>query len=175
MQHLLEINENKQKTEKLLSYPISYPLCHLHQIKNIKMKLTQFRIYFNVADQVHIVNKKELLQNVDILSLKSKIHQWIITAAKLSGSVTIIACVSPFGSGVRKRGVSLTVTSFTRTYISKSRWCSRCGMLIPWWVTIWYVMPVWGWRYECTPVTVEYSDEPRLGSYPCTLTGRLKS
>ena len=31
MQHLLEINENKQKTEKLLSYPILCPLCHLHQ------------------------------------------------------------------------------------------------------------------------------------------------
>ena len=32
----------------------------------IKMKLIQFRIYFNVAGQVHTVNKKELLQNVDI-------------------------------------------------------------------------------------------------------------
>ena len=28
IQHLLEINENKQKTEKLLSYPILCPLCH---------------------------------------------------------------------------------------------------------------------------------------------------
>ena len=58
MQHLLEINENKQKTEKLLSYPILCPLCHLHQRKYIKMKLIQFRIYSNVADQVHTVNKK---------------------------------------------------------------------------------------------------------------------
>ena len=36
------------------------------------MKLMQFRIYFNVSGQVNIVNKKQLLQNVDILSLKSK-------------------------------------------------------------------------------------------------------
>ena len=75
MQHLLEIKENKQKTEKLLSYPILCPLCHLHQRKQIKIKLMQFRIYFNVAGQVYIVNKEKLLQNVDILSLKSKIHQ----------------------------------------------------------------------------------------------------
>ena len=52
MQHLLEINENKQKTEKLFSYPILCPLCHLHQRKQIKMKLIQFRIYSNVADYV---------------------------------------------------------------------------------------------------------------------------
>ena len=66
MQHLLEIKENKQRTEKLLSYPILCPLCHLHQIKNIKMELMQFRVYLNLADQVHIVNKKRALQNVDI-------------------------------------------------------------------------------------------------------------
>ena len=66
MQHLLEINKNKQKTEKRLSYPILCPLCHLYQIKHIKMKLMQFRIYFNVTGQVHVVNKKKLLQNVDI-------------------------------------------------------------------------------------------------------------
>ena len=58
MQHLLEIKENKQKTEKLLSYPILCPLWHLYQRKYIIMKLMQFGIYFNVADQVHIVNKK---------------------------------------------------------------------------------------------------------------------
>ena len=44
IQHLLEINKNKQKTENLLSYPIVCPLCHLHQRKQIKMKLMQFRI-----------------------------------------------------------------------------------------------------------------------------------
>ena len=66
MQHLLEINENKQRTEKLLSHPILCPLRHLHQRKQIIMKLMQFRIYFNVADQAHIVNKEKLLQNVDI-------------------------------------------------------------------------------------------------------------
>ena len=52
MQHMLEINENKQKTEKLFSYPILCPLYHLHQRKNIKMKLMQFSIYFNVESQV---------------------------------------------------------------------------------------------------------------------------
>ena len=54
-------NKNKQKTEKLLSYPILCPLCHIHKRITIKMKLMQFRIYFNVAGQVHIVNKKNLL------------------------------------------------------------------------------------------------------------------
>ena len=70
MQHHLEIRENKQKKEKLLSYPILCPLCNLYQRKQIKMELTQFGIYFNVADQVHIVNEEQLLQNVDILLLK---------------------------------------------------------------------------------------------------------
>ena len=55
MQHLSIINEDKQNTEKLLSYPILCPLCHLHQIKQIKTKFTQLRIYFNVAGQVHTV------------------------------------------------------------------------------------------------------------------------
>ena len=56
-QHLLEVNENKQKTEKLFSYPILCPFFHLHQRKQIKIKLMQLRIYFNVAGQVHITNK----------------------------------------------------------------------------------------------------------------------
>ena len=79
MQHLLEINENKQKTGKKNSYPILCPLWHLHRRKHIKMKIMQFRIYFNVADQVHNINKEKLLQNADIWSLKSKIHQWNIS------------------------------------------------------------------------------------------------
>ena len=66
MQHLLVINENKQKTEKLLSYPILCQFCHIHQRKQIKKKFTQLMIYFNVAGQVYIVRKKGLLQNVDI-------------------------------------------------------------------------------------------------------------
>ena len=57
MQHLLEINENKQKTEKLLSYPILCPLCHIHQRKQIKTKFIQLSIYFNLVGQVHIVKK----------------------------------------------------------------------------------------------------------------------
>ena len=58
MQHLLEINENEQKTERLLSYPILCPFCHLHERNQIKNKFTQLRIYFNVACQVHIVKKR---------------------------------------------------------------------------------------------------------------------
>ena len=49
MQHQLEINENKQTTETNLSYPILFPLCHIHIRNKIIMKLMQFRIYFNVA------------------------------------------------------------------------------------------------------------------------------
>ena len=55
MQHLSVVNENKQKTEKLLSCPILCPLCHLHQRNQIKSKFTNLSIYFNVACQVHIV------------------------------------------------------------------------------------------------------------------------
>ena len=52
-------NKRKQtKDRNLFSYPILCPLCHLHQRKQIKMKLMKFRIYFNVVYQVHIVNKK---------------------------------------------------------------------------------------------------------------------
>ena len=50
--------QKKQKTEKLLSYPILSPLCHLHQRKQIKTKFTQLRIYFNIACQVYIFVKK---------------------------------------------------------------------------------------------------------------------
>ena len=58
IQHQQVINENKQNKEKLLSYPILCPLCRLHQRKQIKTKLIQFRIYSHVVFQVHIVRKK---------------------------------------------------------------------------------------------------------------------
>ena len=58
MQHLLEIYKNKQKTEKLFSYPILCPLCNIQQRKNIKTKFTQIRIYLNVSCQVHIIENK---------------------------------------------------------------------------------------------------------------------
>ena len=58
MQHQLGINKNKYKTEKLLSYPILCPLCHLHLRKQIKTNFTQLRIYFNIACRVHIFEKK---------------------------------------------------------------------------------------------------------------------
>ena len=57
MQHQLVMNEKKHKTEMFLSYPISCPLCHLHQRNRIKMKFTKLKIYFNVPCQVHIVKK----------------------------------------------------------------------------------------------------------------------
>ena len=40
IQHQSVINENKKKTETLFSYPIFCPLCHIHQIKQIKTKFT---------------------------------------------------------------------------------------------------------------------------------------
>ena len=52
MQHLSVINENEQKTENLLSYPILCPLCHLHKRKQIKTKFMQLRINLNVVCQV---------------------------------------------------------------------------------------------------------------------------
>ena len=90
MQHLLEINKNKHKTEKLLSYPILCPLCHLHQIKNIKMKLMQFRVYLNLADQVHIVKKRaatkrgHLIAQVKNTSVKWSIKPCIVKTKKIS-------------------------------------------------------------------------------------------
>ena len=50
-------NKQKQGEDKKISYPILCPLCHLHQIKQIKTKFTQLRIYLNVAGQVNIVKK----------------------------------------------------------------------------------------------------------------------
>ena len=47
-QHQLVISENKRRGEKK-SYPILCPLCHLHQINQIKIKFMQLRIYFNVV------------------------------------------------------------------------------------------------------------------------------
>ena len=75
MQHLSVINENKHKIEKRFSYPILCPLRHLHQIKQIKTKFTQLRIYLNVACQVHIVETNastkrghliDQVQNIDV-------------------------------------------------------------------------------------------------------------
>ena len=57
MQNLSVINEKKQKTEMFLSYTILCQLCHIHQRNQIKTKLTQLRIYFNVACQVNITKK----------------------------------------------------------------------------------------------------------------------
>ena len=89
MQHLLEINENKQKTETIFSYPVLCPLCNIHQRKQIKMKLMQFRIYFNVAGQVHIVNKKtnstkrgHLIAQVKNTSVKWSIKPCIVRTKK---------------------------------------------------------------------------------------------
>ena len=75
MQHMLEINENKQKTETILSYQILCPLCHLHQRKQMKMKFIQFKIYFNLDDQAHIVNNKKASTKPGHLIAQVKIHQ----------------------------------------------------------------------------------------------------
>ena len=39
MQHMLELHDNKQKKQRLLSYPILCLLCHIHQRKQIKINL----------------------------------------------------------------------------------------------------------------------------------------
>ena len=57
MQHLLEINKNKQKTEIVFVSNI-VSIVTSPSRKQIKMKLMQFWIYFNIADQVHIFKKK---------------------------------------------------------------------------------------------------------------------
>ena len=68
LSHSTYIGNKRKQTENINTFVISnivsivtYPLR-----KQIIMKLIQFGIYFNVADQVHIVNKEKLLQNVDI-------------------------------------------------------------------------------------------------------------
>ena len=78
MQHLSVIDENKQKTEKLFSYPILCPLCHLHQIKEIKTKFTQLSIYFNVAVQVHIVKKASTKRGYLIAQVHNAAVKWSV-------------------------------------------------------------------------------------------------
>ena len=60
LSHATPVSNKREQTEdkKLFSYPILYPLCHLHQRNQIKMKFTQLRIYFNVVCQVHVFRKK---------------------------------------------------------------------------------------------------------------------
>ena len=91
MQHLLEINENKQKTEKLLSYTILCPLWYLHQRKQIIMKLIQSGIYFNVSDQVHILQQRKastkrgyLIDQVKNTPVKWSIKPCIVRTKKIS-------------------------------------------------------------------------------------------
>ena len=73
---------NKQKQiedRKTFSYPILCPLCHLHQRKQIKMKLMLFRIYFNVAGQVHIVKKTASTKRGHLIAqVKNTAVKWSI-------------------------------------------------------------------------------------------------
>ena len=71
VQHQSLINKKKQKTETFLSYPIYFPLCNIHQRKQIKMKFTQLRIYFNVVCQVNIVKNKASKERGHLIS---KVH-----------------------------------------------------------------------------------------------------
>ena len=75
MKHLLEINK---KTEDRSTFVISNIVSIVSSPSN---KTDQYEVnaiqdYFNVAGQVHIVNKKQILQKVDIWSLKSESQQW---------------------------------------------------------------------------------------------------
>ena len=90
MQHLLEIKENKQKTEKLLSYPILCPLWHLQQRKQIIMKFVQFGIYFNVADlsayrqrRTASTKRGHLIAQVKNTSVKWSIKPCIVRTKKI--------------------------------------------------------------------------------------------
>ena len=90
MQHQSVINQNKQKMEKLFSYPILCAFCHLHQIKQNKIKFTQLRIYFNVVCQVHIVEKKaytkrgHLIAKVHNTEVKWSVNPCIVQTKKVS-------------------------------------------------------------------------------------------
>ena len=89
-QHLSVINKNKQKTEKLLSYPILCPFCHPHQRHHIKTKFTLLRIYFNVVCEVHVVKKKastkrgHFIAQVHNTEMKWYIKPRIVLTKKLS-------------------------------------------------------------------------------------------
>ena len=51
-----------------LSYTILCQLCHLHQRNHTKTKFKQFRIYFNVSCQVHIVEKRASTKHVNLIA-----------------------------------------------------------------------------------------------------------
>ena len=59
LSHTTSVGDKQKQTKYGLfwSYQILCPLCHLYQRNNIKKKFMQFRIYFNVACQVHIAKK----------------------------------------------------------------------------------------------------------------------
>ena len=61
-----------------LSYPILCPFYHLHQRKQIKMKFTELRIYFNVACQVHIVKKSSTKCGHFIAQVHNTEMKWYI-------------------------------------------------------------------------------------------------
>ena len=56
------------KDRKHFSYPIYCPLCHIHQRNKIKKKFTQLRVCFNVACQVHIVEKNTYTKRGHLIS-----------------------------------------------------------------------------------------------------------
>ena len=90
MQHQSLINEDKQKTQKNVSYPIHCPFLHLHQKNQIKMKLTKLRIYFNVVRQVHTSQKKastkcgHLIPQVHNIEVKWYIKPCIVITKEVS-------------------------------------------------------------------------------------------
>ena len=68
LSHATTVGNKRKQTEDRKTFVISNIVCigSSPSKKQIKMKLMQFMIYFNVESQVHIVNKKQLLQNVEI-------------------------------------------------------------------------------------------------------------
>ena len=88
MSHATSVgNRQKNKIEKLFSYPILCPLCNIHQRKQVKTKFTQLRIYFNVAGQVTIVKKASakrghLISQVHNTEVKWSIKPYIVRTKK---------------------------------------------------------------------------------------------
>ena len=64
------------RRQNLFSYPILYPLCHIHQRKLIKTKLTQITNLLQCSMSSAYFWGKRLLQNADIWFIKSRIQRW---------------------------------------------------------------------------------------------------
>ena len=91
MQHLLEINQNKQKTEKLLSCPILCPLCHLHKRKIDKNEVNTIQNLLQCSRSSEYCQQKtastkrgHLIAQVKTTAVKWSIKPCIVRTKKVS-------------------------------------------------------------------------------------------